>query len=207
MPSASTQPPCRSGVPKYCFCSCLPRALPPSPQGRPATENDSSPFHSLESRGGSESLALDFVGAGCAHGERAFRVDRSRPWRPRVHRNDRAIARQKGVSGYPADGTNQWMAVHRTDAERLIALGLEKEPAGSRLHAVAEEGIQNRDIAEAIGRAFGLQIASVAPDHMPSHFGWLGTFSVWTSRPLLGWIPVGPTPIEDLDAGAYSDSS
>ena len=59
-----------------------------------------------------------------------------------------AVAREKGVSGYPGDGTNRWAAVHRSDAGRLVALGLAKAPAGTRLHAVAEDGIPTRDIAD-----------------------------------------------------------
>jgi len=122
-----------------------------------------------------------------------------------------AVAREKGVSGYPGDGTNRWAAVHRSDAARLVALGLAKAPAGARLHAVAEEGIPTRDIAEAIGRAFGLPIASIAPDDVPGHFGWIGTFfgmdlaaTSTVTRELLGWDPEGPALIEDIDAGAYS---
>jgi nucleoside-diphosphate-sugar epimerase len=181
-------------------------------QGRPASEDDSSPFHGPESpRGGSENLALDFVGRGVHTVSVRFA--------PTVHgagdhgfiATIAAIARQKGVSGYPGDGTNRWAAVQRSDAGRLVALGLEKAPAGARLHAVAEEGIPTRDIAEAIGRAFGLPVASIAPDDVPSHFGWIGTFygmdlaaTSAATRALLGWTPLGPTLIEDLDAGAYS---
>ena len=122
-----------------------------------------------------------------------------------------AIARQKGVSGYPGDGTNRWAAVHRSDAGRLVALGLEKAPAGARLHAIAEEGITTRDIAEAIGRALDLPVASIAREDASSHFGWIGTFfgmeltaTSTATRALLGWTPVGPTLLEDLAAGAYS---
>jgi nucleoside-diphosphate-sugar epimerase len=116
------------------------------------------------------------------------------------------IARKKGVSGYPGDGTNRWAAVHRTDAARLVALGLAKAPAGTRLHAVAEEGIPTREIAEAIGRAFDLPVAPVGADH----FGWIGGFfgmdlsaTSTATRELLGWTPVRPTLVEDLAAGAY----
>ena len=101
--------------------------------------------------------------------------------------------------------------MHRSDAARLVALGLEKAPAGARLHAVAEEGIPTRDIAEAIGRALGLPVTSIAPDDVQDHFGWIGTFFAMdlaatstATRELLGWAPTGPTLIEDIDAGAYS---
>jgi nucleoside-diphosphate-sugar epimerase len=181
-------------------------------QGRPATENDPSPFHGPDSpRGGSENLAFEFVGRGVHAVALRFA--------PTVHGvGDHgfvamiaAVAREKGVSGYPGDGTSRWAAVHRSDAARLVALGLEKAPAGARLHAVAEEGIPSREIAEAIGRAFGLPVTSIAPDDVPGHFGFIGTFfsmdiaaTSAATRELLGWAPTGPTLIKDIDAGAYS---
>ena len=181
-------------------------------RGRPATEDDVSPFHGPDSpRGGSENLALEFV-------DRSVHAVSLR-FAPTVHGTGdhgfiaiiAAVAREKGVSGYPGDGTNRWAAVHRSDAARLVALGLAKAPAGARLHAVAEGGIPTRDIAEAIGRVFGLPVTSIAPDDVPGHFGWIGTFfgmdlaaMSTATRELLGWAPTGPTLIEDLDAGAYS---
>jgi len=122
-----------------------------------------------------------------------------------------AAARDKGVSGYPADGTNRWAAVHRTDAAHLVTLGLGKAPAGACLHAVAEEGIPTREIAEAIGRAFDLPVTSVPPDDVAGHFGWISTLFAMdlpatstATRELLGWTPTAPTLIEDIDTGAYS---
>jgi nucleoside-diphosphate-sugar epimerase len=181
-------------------------------QGRPATEDDPSPFHGPDSpRAGSENFALEFVDRGVHTVSLRFA--------PTVHgAKDHgfiaiiaAVAREKGVSGYPGDGTNRWAAVHRSDAARMVALGLAKAPAGARLHAVAEEGVSTRDIAEAIGRAFSLPVTSIAPDDVQAHFGWIGTFfgmdlsaTSVTTRELLGWAPTGPTLIEDLDAGAYS---
>jgi nucleoside-diphosphate-sugar epimerase len=181
-------------------------------RGRPATENDPSPFHGRGSpRGGSENLALEFVGRGVHTVALRFA--------PTVHGvGDHgfvamiaAVAREKGVSGYPGDGTSRWAAVHRSDAARLVALGLEKAPAGARLHAVAEEGIPSREIAETIGRALGLPVTSIAPEDVQGHFGFIGTFfsmdmaaTSTATRELLGWAPTGPTLIEDLDAGAYS---
>jgi nucleoside-diphosphate-sugar epimerase len=181
-------------------------------QGRPVTEDDASPFHGPQSpRGGSENLALEFVDRGVHTVSLRFA--------PTVHgARDHgfiaaiaAVARDKGVSGYPGDGTNRWAAVHRSDAARLVTLGLQKAPAGSRLHAVAEEGIPAREIAEAIGRAFSLPVASIAPDDVQGHFGWIGMFfsmdlaaTSTVTQELLGWAPAGPTLIEDIDAGAYS---
>jgi len=180
--------------------------------GRPATEGDASPYHGLDSpRGGSENLALEFVDRGVHTVCLRFA--------PTVHGTGdhgfiaalAAIARQKGVSGYPGDGTNRWAAVHRVDAARLVALGLEKAPSGARLHAIAEDGVPTREIAEAIGRAFDLPVTSIAPDDVQDHFGWIGTFFAMdltatstATRELLGWTPNGPTLIEDLNAGAYS---
>jgi nucleoside-diphosphate-sugar epimerase len=181
-------------------------------QGRPAAEDDASPFHGPDSpRGGSENLALEFVDRGVHSVSLRFA--------PTVHgAGDHgfvaiiaAVAREKGVSGYPGDGTNRWAAVHRSDAGRLVALGLGKAPARARLHAVAEEGVPTRDIAEAIGRAYGLPVTSIAPDDVQGHFGFIGTFfsmdlaaTSAVTRELLGWVPAGPTLIEDIDAGAYS---
>jgi nucleoside-diphosphate-sugar epimerase len=180
--------------------------------GRPATEDDASPFLGPDSpRGGSENLALEFAGRGVRPVSLRFP--------PTVHGTGdhgfiaiiASVAREKGVSGYPADGTNRWAAVHLSDAARMVALGLAKAPSGARLHAVAEEGVPTRDIAEAIGRALHLPVASIAPDDVASHFGWIGTFFAMDlaatstrTRELLGWDPHGPTLIEDLDAGAYS---
>ena len=180
-------------------------------KGKPASEDDASPFYGPDSpRGGSENLAFEFVDRGVRSVALRFS--------PTVHGfRDHgfiaiiaAVAREKGVSGYPGTGTNRWAAVHRSDAGRLVALGLEKAPAGARLHAVAEEGIPVRDIAEAIGRSLGLPVTSIAPDDVQDHFGWIGTFfsmdlaaTSTVTRQLLGWTPTGPTLIEDLDAGAY----
>ncbi len=181
-------------------------------QGRPATENDASPFHGPDSpRGGSENLALEFTGRGVHTVSLRFAPTVHGAGDPQFIARIAAVARDKGVSGYPGDGTNRWAAVHRSDAARLVTLGLAKAPAGARLHAVAEEGVSTRAIAEAIGRALGLPVTSIAPDDVPDHFGWIGTFfgmdlaaTSTVTRQLLGWAPTGPTLIEDLDAGAYS---
>lgn len=124
------------------------------------------------------------------------------------------VARDRGVSGYPGEGLNRWAAVHVADAARMVVLGLEKAPAGSRLHAVAEEGIPTRVIAEAIGRAFDVPVAAIPGDRVQEHFGWIGGFfsgdmaasSAATQR-LLGWAPTGPTLVDDIDGGAYGRAS
>jgi nucleoside-diphosphate-sugar epimerase len=120
------------------------------------------------------------------------------------------VARQTGVAGYVGDGTNRWPAVHRSDAARLARLAVESAPAGSMLHAVGDEGVALRDIAEVMGRHLDLPTASVAPDDAPTHFAHLGYFvaldspaSATITRELLGWEPTGPTLLEDLDQDYY----
>jgi nucleoside-diphosphate-sugar epimerase len=121
-----------------------------------------------------------------------------------------ATARAKGVSGYVGDGANRWPAVHRRDAARLFALALEKAPAGTVLHGAAEEGVAIRDIAEVIGRHLDLPVTSIAPADAPAHFGFLGRFlstdfpaSSTLTRDLVGWNPVEPGLLPDLDEGHY----
>jgi nucleoside-diphosphate-sugar epimerase len=121
-----------------------------------------------------------------------------------------SIARQRGVSGYVGEGTNRWPAVHRTDAARLARLAVESAPAGSVLHAVGDEGVPFREIAEAMGRHLGVPTTSVAPADAPEHFGHLGHFVSLDSpatgvitRELLGWQPTGPSLLEDLDQDHY----
>ncbi|MFF8905532.1 SDR family oxidoreductase [Streptomyces olivaceoviridis] len=124
-----------------------------------------------------------------------------------------AVARAKGVSGHPGDGTTRWPAVHRLDAARLFRLAAEKAPAGSVLHGSAEEGVALRDIAEVIGRHLEVPVTSVAPEAAAEHFGWLsgplGFDTVASSaltRELLGWEPVQPGLLADLDKGHYFHS-
>ena len=120
------------------------------------------------------------------------------------------IARQRGVAGYVGDGTNRWPAVHRSDAARLARLAVESAPGGSVLHAVAEEGVPFREIAEAMGRHLDLPVTSVAPQDAPEHFGFLARFVALDSpvtatitRELLGWEPTGPSLLQDLGQDHY----
>jgi nucleoside-diphosphate-sugar epimerase len=117
-----------------------------------------------------------------------------------------AIARDKGVSGFVGDGSNRWPAVHVLDAAHLFRLAVENAPAGTRLHAVGDEGVPIRDIAGVIGRHLNLPTASVPPEH----FGFLGQIlavdqpaSAELTRELLGWRPVQPGLIEDMEKGHY----
>ncbi|HEV2376918.1 MAG TPA: SDR family oxidoreductase [Streptosporangiaceae bacterium] len=120
------------------------------------------------------------------------------------------IAREKGVSGYIGDGSNRWPAVHRFDAAHLVRLALEKAPAGSVMHGVAEEGVPIREVAEVLGRHLGVPVAAIPPEDAGEHFSWLGAFialdcpaSSAATRELLGWQPANPGLIDDLDKGHY----
>ncbi len=121
-----------------------------------------------------------------------------------------ATAREKGVSGYVSDGTNRWAAVHRLDSARLFRLAVETAPAGSVLHAVAEEGVPMRDIAEVIGRHLHVPAVPISPEDAGEHFGFLGGFlaadipaSSALTREQMGWQPTHPGLIDDLEAGHY----
>jgi nucleoside-diphosphate-sugar epimerase len=123
------------------------------------------------------------------------------------------IARDTGVSGYIGDGSNRWPAAHRLDAARLFRLALEKAPAGSVLHAAAEEGVPIRSVAEVIGRHLDLPVVAIAPEVAGAHFGFLAAFlgidspaSSALTRQLLGWQPTQPGLIADLDQGHYFHS-
>lgn len=177
-----------------------------------AAEADTSPHNGPDApRGGSENLGLSFADSGVRSVSLRFA--------PTVHGTGDhgfiaavvAAARRTGVSGYPGDGANRWAAVHRSDAGRLVAGGLVEAPAGARLHVVAETGISTREIAEVIGRVLELPVASVAPDDLLEHFGWIGPIfgmegaaTSDATRELLGWSPSGPGLIDDIAAGAYT---
>jgi len=122
------------------------------------------------------------------------------------------IARDKGVSGYIGDGSSRWPAVRRLDSAHLFRLAVEGAPAGSTLHAVGDEGVPIRDIAEVIGRHLDLAVVSIAPEDAAEHFTWLADFlaldspaSSTLTRELLGWEPTQPGLIADLDQGHYFD--
>jgi len=120
------------------------------------------------------------------------------------------IARATGVSGYVGDGANRWPAVHTLDAARAYRLALEDAPAGTRLHAVADDGVPFREIAEAIGAKLALPTASIAGDDAAEHFTFLGAFvsldnptSSELTRRLLDWTPTHAGLIEDLAQDHY----
>ncbi|HZD77029.1 MAG TPA: NAD-dependent dehydratase, partial [Acidobacteriaceae bacterium] len=122
-----------------------------------------------------------------------------------------AVAREKGVSAYVGDGLNRWPAVHRLDAAHLYRLALEKGSAGARYHAIAEEGVPLRKIAEAIGQGLKVPVVAKSPEEAAGHFGWLGLFvgldcpaSSAQTQELLGWRPTAlPGMISDLEQMRY----
>jgi nucleoside-diphosphate-sugar epimerase len=164
------------------------------PRARLATEEVALSFASLGVRSSVVRLATTCHGDG-DHGFLAALV---------------GIARDKGVSGFIGDGSSRWPAVHRLDAAHLFRLALEKAPAGSRLHAVADEGVPICAIAEVIGRHLDLPVVSVPAAEASEHFGFLAFFlaadnpvSSALTRELLGWQSAHPGLIEDLDKGHY----
>ena len=121
-----------------------------------------------------------------------------------------AVAREKGVSAYVAEGLNRWPAAHVLDVARLYRLALEKHESGGRYHAVAEEGVPLRDIAEAIGRGLKVPVVSMSREEAAAHFGWLAMFaaldlsaSSTQTQQRLEWHPTGPGLISDLNNMRY----
>ena len=173
--------------------------------GRPATEDDPCVPSSTFPRAASEEAAL-------ALAQRGVRASVVRL--PQVHDLEQqglvtlliALAREKKVSAYVGDGANRWPAAHRPDVARLYKLVLEKGSAGSRYHAIAEEGVPLRRIAEVIGRRLNLPVVSRSPEEAADHFGWLAMLasrdnpaSSALTQQRLGWRPVGLGMIADLE--------
>ncbi|MFB5761540.1 SDR family oxidoreductase [Paenibacillus medicaginis] len=177
--------------------------------GRLGTEND-KPDPNSAARIASEETALTMA----SHGVRAsvVRLPAS------VHGDgDRGlvpalidIARRTGVSAYVGDGANRWPAVHRLDAARLYRLALESAPAGTRLHAIGDEGVPLRNIAAIIGRRLNVPVVSKSPEEAAAHFGWLAHF-VTMDNPTSSTLtqdrfrvrPVQPPLISDIDRETY----
>ena len=120
------------------------------------------------------------------------------------------LAREKGISAYVGDGLNRWPAVHRLDAAHLYRLVLEKGGAESCYHGVADEGVPAREIAEVIGRHLNVPVVSKSREEASAHFGWIAAFfgmdgaaSSALTQKRLGWRPVQPGLIADLNAEHY----
>ncbi|WP_129667484.1 SDR family oxidoreductase [Phytoactinopolyspora endophytica] len=179
--------------------------------GRSVTEHDRNSAVGPDApRGGAENLALDYVDKGV----RAIPVR----FAPTVHgEGDHGFisivaqtARRNGAAQYPGDGANRWPAVHRSDAARLIRLGLESAPAGTILHAAAEEGVPVRRIAEALADRLGVPAKSAPAEQIADEIPFIGQFlaadipaTSQITRDLLEWQPTGPTLLEDIAAGHY----
>jgi nucleoside-diphosphate-sugar epimerase len=183
--------------------------LPAPAPGQVTTEADAVPDNPAYPRV-SERVALSFAGRGVRAA--AQRMP------PTVHgEGDHqfipaliGIARAKGLSAYVGDGTNRWPAVHRLDAARLFRLALESAPAGTRLNAVAEQGVPFRDIAEVIGKHLNVPVASLDPEAAAGHFGLFGLFAAMDvpasgvlTEERFGWQPTHPGLIADLNEGHY----
>ena len=181
--------------------------------GRVATEEDAAPQVSSFYPRASEATAGSLAAQG---------VNVSVVRLPQVHDRVKqglvshaiAIAREKGVSAYVGEGLNRWPAVHLLDAAPLYRLALEKGSAGARYHAVAEEGVSVREIAEAIGRGLKVPVVSKSPEEAGEHFGWLGRFAGFDmpassalTQERLGWHPTTqPGLISDLENMQYSQA-
>jgi nucleoside-diphosphate-sugar epimerase len=184
-----------------------------SAPGQPATENHFDPNHPNPRK------ASELAGAAVA----ALGANVSVVRLPQVHNTVKQglityainLAREKGVSAYVGDGLNRWPAVHVLDAARLYRLALEKREPGARYHAVAEEGVPVREIAEVIGRGLRVPVVAMSPREATEHFGWLAMFagmdmpaSSALTQQRLGWRPTGPALISDLEnASGFETSS
>jgi len=179
-------------------------------QGRAATEVDEALPPSARYPRASEATALSLAARG---------VNAAVMRLPQVHDTVKqglvtyliAVAREKGVSRYVGDGQSRWAAAHVLDVARLYRLALEKHEPGARYHAVAEEGVRLRDIAEAIGRGLNVPIVTITPEEAPAHFGWMSMFATHDipassaiTREKLGWNPTGPSLLSDLENMNYS---
>ncbi|MBS0410435.1 MAG: SDR family oxidoreductase [Proteobacteria bacterium] len=182
------------------------------PPGRPSTEADPADVEGFSAvRGRPEAATL----AAAQSGVRAMVVRLP----PSVHDKAQqglvsqlvAAARASGVSGYIGDGANRWPAVHRRDAARLFRLALESGQPGQRLHAVGEEGVPVRAIAEAIGARLGLPARSLTPEEAGAQLGWVAMpagndfpASSAATRAAFNWSPTHPGLLAGL-AGEYLD--
>jgi nucleoside-diphosphate-sugar epimerase len=177
--------------------------------GKPATE-DSPKVSAWNPRAASEAVVKDLT----ARGVNTSRVrlaqihdTRKQGLVPYVH----AVAREKRVSAYIGDGGNRWPAAHVSDTARLYRLAFEKAERGAIYHAVDEEGVSMKAIAEALGRGLKVPVVSIKPEEAEAHFGWLAHFVVHDmpassaqTQKKLNWKPTGPGLIADLDGMDYA---
>lgn len=176
-------------------------------EGRRATEDDQPPATFIRQ---SEAAAQEVA----ARGVRVATVRLA----PSVHgEGDHgfvphliALARSKGVSAYIGDGMNRWAGVHRFDAARLFRLALEQGAEGGPFHAVADEGVAFKQLAQIIGQGLGLPVESLPAEAASAHFGWIAPFvgldmaaTSARTRARMGWQPAHPALLDDLAAGHY----
>ena len=174
-------------------------------EGQPGTEEDPVESSAVSPRAASEEAAASIAAKG---------VNVSVVRLPQVHDTTRqglityaiVVAREKGVSAYLGDGRNRWPAAHVIDTARLYRLAFERAERGARYHAVAEEGVPLRDIAEVLGRRLKLPVMSIAPEKAAAHFGWLSAFagrdvpaSSELTRKRLQWQPGERGLLADLE--------
>jgi nucleoside-diphosphate-sugar epimerase len=178
--------------------------------GKPSTED--SPATSWNPRGASEATVKALTDRG---------VNTSMVRLPQVHDTRKqglvpyvhAVAREKRVSAYVGDGANRWPAAHVSDVARLYRLAIEKAEPGAIYHAVDEEGVSMKAIAEALGRGLRVPVVSIKPEEAQAHFGWLAHFagndmpaSAALTQQKLNWKPTGPGLIADLDRMDYAQA-
>ena len=190
----------------------------PGSLGRPVTEEDAAvpsrdeDAGTLRSRNAVEIAVLGFAGRGVRSSVvRLPNISHSTQDSTGFLMQLIAIAKEKGFAGYPGDGANRWAAVHTRDAAALFRLALENAPAGTRWHAVADEGIPFRLIAQGIGDHLGLRAESVPADQLQAHFGGFLSVPVRLDFPVsglitrraLGWEPARPGLLADFDNAHY----
>jgi nucleoside-diphosphate-sugar epimerase len=178
--------------------------------GKPSTEN--SPTVSWNPRAAAEVTVKQLTARG---------VNTSVVRLPQVHDTRKqglipyvhSVARVKRVSAYVGDGGNRWPAAHVSDVARLYRLAVEKGEPGAIYHAVDEEGVSMKAIAEALGRGLKVPVVSIQPEQAEAHFGWLAHFtghdmpaSSALTQQKLNWKPTGPALITDLDGMDYTQA-
>jgi nucleoside-diphosphate-sugar epimerase len=185
-------------------------AIAANVDGKPSTED--SPTASWNPRVASEVATKELTARG---------VNTSVVRLPQVHDTRKqglvpyllAVAREKGVSAYIADGSNRWPAGHVSDVARLYRLAFEKAEPGAIYHAVDEEGVSMKAIVEAHARGLKVPVISIKPEKAEAHFGWLARFaehdmpsSSALTQEKLNWKPTGPGLIADLDGMDYTQA-
>ena len=179
----------------------------PVTPGRASTEDDEMSSGPMAARGKNERRLLDSAAQGLRPA--VVRLPRSVHGEGDRHGFVAQLARmfrEAGTAMYVGEGTNRWCAVHVRDAARLFRLALENAPAGTAAHAVGDEGIAVRTLAEALAARMDLGVESVTPDRL-GFYGMLQTMDHATTsvktRALFDWQPTHPGLLEDIAAGHY----